>query len=85
MSDSGAQMTAREQALEAVARADEETRTNLLDADARVAAAQAELEQARAGRASAVSTAMEEGWTLVRVADVLGVTHQRVSQLKRGE
>lgn len=77
---------ARQAANDAVERADEATRERLLAADARVTAAEAELKAARAARGEEIAKALEDdGWSLTRIGDVLGITRQRVGQLRRGE
>jgi len=77
---------ARRQARELTERADEATRKRLLDADAAVAEAEAHTRAMRIARAEAIARAMEDdGWTLVRIGEVLGITRQRVGQLRRGE
>jgi DNA-directed RNA polymerase sigma subunit (sigma70/sigma32) len=67
------------------AAADAELSEALVSVEARIAAARAELDAAQAERAAVVARAMEDqGWTLQRVAAELGVSHQRVSQIRRG-
>jgi len=66
--------------------ADRATRDRLLALDADVAAAQVALDDARKRRAEGIARAMEDdGWTLQRIGDTLGITRQRVGQLRRGE
>lgn len=78
--------TDRERARELTAQADEGTAQRLLDADARVSEALAEVELARIARAEVIARAIDDdGWTLARIGEVLGVTRQRVGQLRKGE
>jgi DNA-directed RNA polymerase specialized sigma subunit len=78
--------SAREQARTWQERADAEVAERLTAVDAEVAAARAELEAKIAARTEAIARAMDdEGWTLARIAKVLGLTPQRVSQLRKGQ
>lgn len=78
-------MSAREQARALAEQADAELTESLRQADADVAAARAALDQAMAARAGLIARAIEdEGWTQRRIATELGVSMQRVSQIKRG-
>jgi DNA-directed RNA polymerase specialized sigma subunit len=78
--------SARQQARSWQERADAEVAERLMSADAEVAAARAELEAKIAARTEAIARAMDdEGWTLARIAKVLGLTPQRVSQLRKGQ
>lgn len=74
----------RKEALAALERADAETRERLMAADAEVAEARAALEEAENKRSAEILRASEEGWTLQRIGDVLGLSRQRIAQL-RGE
>lgn len=76
----------RQQARSWKERADAETAERLRVADTDVAAARVALEEAMAQRARVIAETMEdEGWTLARVADVLGISKQRVWQLRKAE
>jgi hypothetical protein len=82
-------MTERAAANAAIDVADATTRQRLLEADAGIPAAQEQarelVRQARQARADAITRAIEEdGWTLARIAEVYGVTHQRVHQMRQG-
>jgi DNA-directed RNA polymerase specialized sigma24 family protein len=75
---------ARRAAQEAVARADRETAERLLAAEARRQEVRTELAEADAELSRAVNLAVEDGWTLARIAECLGMSRQRIGQLKTG-
>jgi DNA-directed RNA polymerase specialized sigma24 family protein len=78
-------MSARKEALAALERADEETRERLLEADAKRAEIRGLLEAADAKLAEEIARASEEGWTQVRIGETLGISRQRVAQLRDGK
>jgi uncharacterized small protein (DUF1192 family) len=73
----------RKQAVDALQRHDVETHDRLAGAQAEVARLQAELAEAKAIRFAVIEEAMTEGWTQARVGRALGMTRQRVGQLRR--
>lgn len=76
---------ARQALRDAQARADAETRERLLAADGELARVRAEMDEARAALSRAVGLAVEDGWSLVRIAETLGISRQRVGQLRSGD
>jgi len=65
--------------------ADQATEQRLLDADARVSEARAELEQRTVELRREMSRAVEDdGWSQVRISKVLGVSHQRINMMMKG-
>lgn len=76
---------ARREALAALERADEETRERLLAADAKRAEARELLAEADAKLAEEIARATEEGWTQIRIGETLGISRQRVAQLRDGK
>lgn len=78
--------SAREQARTWQERADAEVAERLTAVDAEVAAARAALDEKLAARTEVIARAMDdEGWTLARIGKVLGLSPQRVSQLRKGQ
>ena len=60
----------------------DETAERLRMAETAVSDALAELERARAARAEAIAGAIRAGWTQARVAEALGISFQRVYQIR---
>jgi hypothetical protein len=74
----------RKQALDALQRCDHETDDRLSSAQATVKRLQDELAEAKAIRLALIEEALTEGWTQARVGRALGMTRQRVAQLRAG-
>lgn len=75
----------REAALAALARHEQETDERLREAQAKVTRLQAELDEAKDMRRGVIEEALAQGWTQAKVGRALGVTRQRVAQLRNPE
>lgn len=75
----------REQALHALERHDREIHDRLASAQAEVARLQDELANAKVIRLGLIEEALTEGWTQVKVGQALGMTRQRVAQLRAAD
>lgn len=73
----------REEALRALARDDAEVAQRLRASVEGVAAAEAALADARAVRAAVINEAIDKDWSHSRIAAELGVSKQRVAQLRK--
>lgn len=69
--------------LESLERLDREIAEHLQAAQARLVAAEAEVQAAKRNRADAIDGAMKARWTQTRIGAQLGVTKQRVQQIRR--
>jgi hypothetical protein len=72
----------REQAIEALARLDRETDARLREAQKAVEEAARVYEQAKQVRAAVIEEAIAGNWSMGRVGKSLGMSRQRVSQLR---
>lgn len=72
----------REQAIEALGRHDREVDARLRAAQARVDELRAELTEAKAIRVAVIEEAIAGGWPQAQVGRSLGVTRQRVRQIR---
>jgi hypothetical protein len=75
----------RAQALAALERLNAEIDERLRTAQARVQELQAELEEAKQVRSAVVEEALSEGWSQARVGRSMGLTRQRVAQIRGGQ
>jgi hypothetical protein len=69
--------------LAALDRLDEEVAERLQAAQARVAAAEAELIESKRVRYEVIGEAMAARWSQSRIGEHLGLTKQRVAQIRR--
>jgi chromosome segregation ATPase len=75
----------RAQALAALERLNAEIDERLRSAQTRVQELQAELEEAKQVRSAVVEEALGEGWSQARVGRSMGLTRQRVAQIRGGQ
>jgi 2-keto-4-pentenoate hydratase len=74
----------RTQALAALERLNAEIDERLRSAQTRVHELQAELEEAKRVRSAVVEEALSEGWSQAQVGRSMGITRQRVAQIRGG-
>jgi 2-keto-4-pentenoate hydratase len=74
----------RAQALAALERLNAEIDERLRSAQTRVHELQAELEEAKRVRSAVVEEALSEGWSQAQVGRSMGITRQRVAQIRGG-
>jgi DNA-directed RNA polymerase specialized sigma subunit len=72
----------RQAALDTLARLDRETGERLRHAQSEVDRLQAELDEAKDIRRGVIEEALAQGWTQAKVGRSLGMTRQRVAQLR---
>jgi hypothetical protein len=75
-------MITRDEARAALERDDQEIRGRLRESQAALAAAQSALSDAAQVRDGVIREALEAGWAMTRVAAALGISYQRVAQVR---
>jgi hypothetical protein len=75
-------MRTRAEIQAATDRLDAEIALRLCEANRQLAEAEAAVEAAKQVRAAIVVEAVSEGWSFVRIGAVLGLSKQRVAQIK---
>lgn len=74
----------RQQAIDALQRHEHETHERLSGAQATVKRLEDELAEAKTIRLALIEEALGEGWTQAKVGRAIGMTRQRVAQLRAG-